>query len=66
MCSKEKKFDCKKLKLDDYNYTSDEEEGDAKLKLDKETKEFIKEINENKTVLIEIDLVNILATNQVY
>ena len=66
MCSKEKKFDCKKLKLDDYNYTSDEEEGDAKLKLDKETKEFIKEINENKTVLIEIDLVNILASNQVY
>ena len=39
--AKKKKFDYKKL--DDYNYTFDEEKG-AKLKLDQETKMFIAEI----------------------
>ena len=40
-----KRFNHKKLKLtDDYDYTSDDEEEDIKLKLDKETKEFIEEI----------------------
>ena len=43
-CSKEKKFDYKKLKLtDDYDYTSDEKE-DVKPKLDEETKKVIEEI----------------------
>ena len=38
MQRRQKKFDYKKLKLtDDYDYTSNEEE-DAKLKLDEETK----------------------------
>ena len=41
-------FDYKKLKLtDNYDRTSDEEE-DANLKLDKETKEFINEIKEKE------------------
>ena len=39
--AKKKKFDYKKL--DDYNYTFDEEKG-AKLKLDQEKKMFIAEI----------------------
>ena len=41
-------FDYKKLKLtDNYDRTSDEEE-DAKLKLDEETKELINEIKEKE------------------
>ena len=41
-CSKEKKFDYKKLRLTvSYDYTSDEE--DVKPKLDEETKTFIEE-----------------------
>ena len=43
-----KEFDYKKLKLSsDYDYTSDEEE-DAKLKLDEETKNLIGEINKKE------------------
>ena len=48
MKQRKKIFDYKKLKLiDDYNYTSDEEE-DGKLKLDAETKRFFDEIIERE------------------
>ena len=48
MKQRKKIFDYKKLKLiDDYSYTSDEEE-DGKLKLDAETKRFFDEIIERE------------------
>ena len=48
LSKRRKEFDYKKLKLsNDYDYTSDEEE-DAKLKLDEETKNLIGKINKKE------------------